>query len=223
MEHRPEVSERRTLRVNAGFNSQRGRRTENQDYVGVCCDGPSSVPGHIAAIADGVSLGEGGRTAAELTVRSFLEAHYGSAPTTGIARSAARHLAAINSWLHTLGTTDARLRHAATTFTAVVFAGRDAHILHVGDTRAYLLHDEQLHRLTADHTMQQPERDHILLRAVGMEPTVRLDHAVHTLRAHDRLMLCSDGVHATLKQEQLRSLLLRRRSPGEDAAGMHQG
>jgi serine/threonine protein kinase len=212
------VSERRTLRVNAGFSSQRGRRDENQDYVGVCCDGPSSVLGHVAAIADGVSLGEGGRTAAELTVRSFLEAHYGSAPTAGIARSAAQHLAAINSWLHTLGTTDARLRHAATTFTAVVLTGRDAHILHVGDTRAYLLHDEQLQRLTADHTVQQPERDHILLRAVGMEPTVRLDHAVHALRAHDRLMLCSDGVHATLKQDQLRSLLLRRRSPDEDAA-----
>jgi len=220
MEQRLTVSERRTLRVNAAFSTQRGRREENQDYVGVCCEGPAGVQGHVAAIADGVSLGEGGRTAAELTVRSFLEAHYGSAPTTGIARSAARHLAAINGWLHTLGTTDARLRHAATTFTALVLTGRDAHVLHVGDSRAYLLQDERLHRLTTDHTLQQPERDHILLRAVGMEPTVRLDHAVHALRTHDRLMLCTDGVHATLKQEQLRSLLLRRRSPEEDAAAI---
>ena len=210
----------RTLRVNAGFSSQTGRRTENQDYVGLCCDGNPGLLGHVAAIADGVSFGSGGRTAAELAVRCFLDAHYSSVPTLGIARNAARNVAAINSWLHTISATDQRLKNASTTFTALVLAGRDAHVLHVGDTRAYLLHDELLTRLTADHTMQQPERDHILLRAVGMEPTVRVDHAVHAMRAHDRLMLCSDGVHAVLKPETLRALMLRRSSPDEDAGGI---
>lgn len=214
------MTEIRNLRVNAGYSSKVGRRTENQDYVGLCCDGNPGMSGYVAAIADGVSFGTGGRAAAELTVRGFLDAHYNSSPTLGIARNAARNVAAINSWLHTLGTTDQRLKDASTTFTALVMAGRDAHVLHVGDTRAYLLHDEMLTRLTADHTLHQPERDHILLRAVGMEPTVRVDHAVHTLRSHDRLMLCSDGVHAVLKPEQLRALLLRRRSPEEDADGI---
>jgi len=212
------VRENRTLRVTAGFSSQRGRREQNQDYVGLCCDGPSSVHGHTVAMADGVSLGNAGRIAAELTVRSFLEAHYGTAPTAGIARSAARNMAAINSWLHSQATTDPRLKHASTTFTAVILADRSAHVVHVGDSRAYLLQDEQLVPLTADHTIQQPERDHILLRAVGMEPTLRLDHGAHPLRAHDRIMLTSDGVHASLRHEQLRALLLRRRSPDEDAA-----
>ena len=158
--------------MTAGFSSQRGRREQNQDYVGLCCDGPSSVHGHTVAMADGVSLGNAGRIAAELTVRSFLEAHYGTAPTAGIARSAARNMAAINSWLHSQATTDPRLKHASTTFTAVILADRSAHVVHVGDSRAYLLQDEQgqiqlTHSVSAglDYAAVGPE--HAWLRDLG--------------------------------------------------------
>jgi serine/threonine protein phosphatase PrpC len=214
------VRENRSLRVNAGFCSDTGRRKDNQDYVGLSCEGTNAALGHVVAIADGVSFSSGGRVAAELAVRSFIDAHHHSNPTEGVPRNAARALAAFNNWLYSVSSHDARLRHASTTFTAVVLQGRDAHIIHVGDTRVYLLHDEQLSCLTTDHTVQQPDRDHILLRAVGMEPTVRIDHHVHTLRAHDRLMICTDGVHASLRGEAMRSLLLRRRSPAEDAAAL---
>jgi hypothetical protein len=101
-----------------------------------------------------------------------------------------------------------------------VMVGRDAHVFHVGDSRAWLLHDGDLTQLTADHTLQKPERDHILLRAVGMEPTLRLEHHAHALRVHDRLLLSTDGVHSVLREEKLRGLLLRRSSPAEDAAAI---
>jgi serine/threonine protein phosphatase PrpC len=210
----------RLLRINADFCSRTGRRSENQDYVGLSGDAQDPKFGYVAAVADGVSFGNGGRVAAELVVRGFIEAHYGSNPAAGVARNAARTLAAINAWLHTASLTDEKLRHASTTFTALVMVGRDAHVIHVGDTRAYLLHDEQLTLLTSDHTIRRPEQEHVLLRAVGMEPTVRLDHHSHMLRSHDRLLVCSDGVHATLRDERLRALLLRRRSPAEDAAAI---
>jgi serine/threonine protein phosphatase PrpC len=212
------LSETRTLRVKADFHTAAGRRDSNQDYVGLGEAGP--VLGRVAAIADGVSFGNGGRAAAELTVRGFIDAYCSANPTLGVARNAARALAAINTWLHAAGATDEKLRNAATTFTALVFAGRNAHVIHVGDSRAYLLHDEQLARLTTDHTVRQPERDHILLRAVGMEATLRLEHDSVALRAHDRLLLCTDGVHASLPDERLRALLLRRRAPAEDAAAI---
>jgi serine/threonine protein phosphatase PrpC len=214
------VRENRSLRVNAGFCTEVGRRDDNQDYVGLSCEGTNAALGHVVAIADGVSFSGGGRVAAELAVRSFIDAHHHSNPTEGVSRNAGRAVAAFNNWLYCVSSSDERLRHAATTFTAVVLQGRDAHIIHVGDSRVYLLHDEQLLRLTTDHTVQQPDRDHILLRAVGMEPTVRIDHHVHTLRAHDRLLVCTDGVHATLRSEALRALLLRRRSPAEDASAI---
>ncbi len=214
------MTEVRMLRVNADFCSRRGRRTANQDFVGLCCDGQDSRAGHVAAIADGVSFGGAGRIAAELAVRHFIEAHYAANPIHGVARNAAHAMASFNAWLHASAATDASLRHAATTFTALVMAGREAHVIHVGDSRAWLLHDGELWQLTTDHTLQQPERDHVLLRAVGMEAALRLEHHRHGLKPHDRLLLTTDGVHATLDTEQLRTLLLRRRAPAEDAAAI---
>jgi serine/threonine protein phosphatase PrpC len=214
------MAEVRMLRVNADFCSKVGRREENQDFVGLSCDGHDPKTGHVVAIADGVSFGDAGRTAAELAVRTFIEAHHDANPTHGVARNAGRALESFNAWLHAAAATDARLRHAATTFTALVLVGRDAHVIHVGDTRAWLLHDGELVQLTQDHTLPQPERDHVLLRAVGMEASLRLDHRAHPLRQHDRLLLTSDGVHAALDADRLRSLLLRRRAPAEDAAAI---
>jgi len=214
------MAELRMLRIDADCCSKTGRRAENQDFVGMASEGQDAALGHVVAIADGVSFGQGGRYAAELAVRNFIESHFASSPTNGVARNAARTLAAFNNWLHTVAATDQRMRHAATTFTAAVMVGREAHVVHVGDSRAYLLHDGELTQLTVDHTVPQPERDHVLLRAVGMEATLRVDLGSHALRAHDRLLLCTDGVHATLGPEQLRALLLRRRSPAEDAAAI---
>src|SRR5690606_22025925 len=136
----------RALRINADFCSRQGRRADNQDFVGLCCDGQDALTGHVVAIADGVSFSTGGGVAAELAVRSFIEAHYESSPTHGVARNAARAMAAFNAWLHAAAAADGNLRHAATTFTAAVLVGREVHISHVGDTRAYLLHDGELLR-----------------------------------------------------------------------------
>jgi serine/threonine protein phosphatase PrpC len=190
------MAEVRMLRVNADFCSKTGRRSENQDFVALACDGSDPKSGQVAAIADGVSFGTAGRIAAELAVRSFIEAYHEGNPTHGVARNAGRALESFNAWLHAAAATDARLRHAATTFTALVMVGRDAHVIHVGDTRAWLLHDGDLLQLTSDHTLPQPERDHVLLRAVGMEATLRLEHRTQPLRPHDRLL---DNVWKSLR------------------------
>ena len=211
------MNDSRRLRVNAGYCSRQGKREENQDFLAVHVDAANGARGHVAAIADGVSHGKAGRTAAELAVREFLDAHYALSPTGGVQRNAGRALQSINGWLHSMSMRDSSMQHAATTLTALVFAGRDAHIVHVGDTRAYLLHDGQLLCLTEDHTLRQPEREHVLIRALGLEPSVRADFRVQPLRVHDRLLLCSDGVHGALPEEKLRDLLLRRHAPEEDA------
>ena len=206
------VIDNKRLRVNAGFCSRTGRRDENQDYVGLCTGAALELDaaGQVAAIADGVSHGDGGRVAAELTVRGFLDGYYSASPTVGVAQNAVAVMAALNGWLHVIARDDTRLKHASTTFTALVLQGRSAHVLHAGDTRAYHLHEDQLTRLTLDHTLSQPDLNHVLSRAVGMEASIRLDHRVQSLRIHDRLVLCTDGVHATLDDRRLRELLLRR-------------
>jgi serine/threonine protein phosphatase PrpC len=211
--------ENQLLRVNCAFSSQTGRRSENEDFAVLCCgnDWAKAPQGQVVAIADGVGGNHGGRVAAEVAVLSFMDGHFSANPTAGVAHSASAVVSAVNRWLYSVNRTDPALLHAATTFTAVVLQGRGAHVLHIGDSRAYLLHEEQLTKLTQDHTLPQPDLNHVLSRAVGFEQTVRLDHRVQPLRVHDRLMLCTDGVHAALNDRELLRLLLRRRAPTEDA------
>jgi hypothetical protein len=68
------------LVIQTGFCSERGERPDKEDYVGsfVACDARSVVN---AAIAYGVGGAKGGRVAAELAVRGFIEGYF-STPTT---------------------------------------------------------------------------------------------------------------------------------------------
>jgi serine/threonine protein phosphatase PrpC len=207
------------LRIESGFASERGRRAANEDYVGLFDPGglQADAKGIVAALSDGVGGAKGGRIAAELTVRSFIDGMYSQSETIGVQRAAASAIGGINRWLHAQGQRDPTLENAATTFTALALRGRSAHVLHVGDSRAYRLSEGELTRLTEDHTLRGPDVSHILYRAVGIEPTVRLDHAVQPMRPHDRFLLCSDGVHGVLSDRRIADLLGARSSPAADA------
>jgi serine/threonine protein kinase len=87
----------------------------------------------------------------------------------------------------------------------------------VGDSRAWHFRDGVLTRLTEDHTLSQPGLNHVLYRAVGIEQDVKLDVRVQPLKAHDRLLLTSDGVHGVVDEDALCRLLARRASPDADA------
>ncbi len=207
------------LVIQAGFCSLKGRRLDNQDYVGYTVPTARDLDlrGAVAAIADGMGGVRGGRTAAEICIRSFLDAYYSLPETLGVEQLAARCLESANRWIHAVGRRDGRLAGMATTFSGLILRNRRAHVIHAGDTRIYRLRGEQLERLTEDHTFKHPDMDHILYRAVGIEPALCADYAVHALERHDRFLLCSDGVYASLRDAELRRLLLERRSPDSDA------
>jgi serine/threonine protein phosphatase PrpC len=204
------------LEVRFGQASERGKRESNDDFAAVR-ESDAGARTVVAAIADGVS-GAGGRLAAETVVRGFLDGFQSEPATRTVERAATRVLTAMNRWVHSQGQQDALRRGMATTFTAAILRGRRLHALHVGDTRAYRLRDGTLTLLTRDHTRDHPDMRHVLIRAVGLEETIRPDYAAWDLIAHDRYLLCCDGVHASLKSEQLRNLLAERTSPDEVAS-----
>ncbi len=207
-----------TLEVHTGFVSEQGRRDANEDYAATCAgDGTRVAREVVAAIADGMGGGTGGRLAAETTVRGFIDGYLGLPLTLGVDRAAARALTAMNRWVHAQGQRDPARAPMATTFTALILRGREAHVVHVGDTRVYRLRDHRLQRLTHDHTHSHPDMRHVLHRAVGLEDTVRADYARHELRPHDRYLLCSDGVHGTLADHRLQAILDERATPEEGA------
>lgn len=196
------------LVVAAGFSSLTGPRADNQDFGGVHLGTALERARHgaVAAIADGVSGGREGRAAAELAVRALIEGFYAMPGTLGPARAMQAPLAAYNRWLHAQGRGET-MANSATTFTAIALRGRRAHLVHVGDSRAWRYSGGRLTCLTVDHTRPEPDMNHVLIRALGIEPELRLDHSDLELAEHDRLVLTTDGIHAVLSAKRIAAIL----------------
>jgi serine/threonine protein phosphatase PrpC len=208
------------VRASVGFASQTGPRERNEDFAGAVFGWELPQPRHdvVAAIADGIGGAKGGRVAAEMAVRGFLDGFCDLPETMEVRRAAASVVDALNGWIYALGRRDSNLAGMGCTFTALVLRGRIAHILHAGDTRAYRLGGDRLSCLTVDHVREDGSgRSGILTRALGVETEVRLDYATQPLARHDRLLLCSDGVYGVLAHDGIADIL-RERSASDDTA-----
>jgi PPM family protein phosphatase len=95
------------------------------------------------------------------------------------------------------------------TLTAARIDGPKLSIVHVGDSRAYLLRSGTLQQLTSDHSLvaeqvrhgiltaaeaEESQMQSVLLRALGSQPEVEVDAEEHVVIARDILLLCSDGL-----------------------------
>ena len=209
------------VQASVGFASKTGPRRDNQDFAGAVIGAELPEPRRevVAAIADGIGGAKGGRVAAETAVRGFLDGFCDLPETMEVQRAGARIISALNGWMNSLGRQDPDLTGMGCTFTALVLRGRIAHLLHVGDTRAYRLSGNRLTCLTIDHVRQDGTgRSHTLTRALGVEGEVSLDYATQPMALHDRFLLCSDGVHGFLSEPTIADFL-RERSAPEDTAG----
>jgi serine/threonine protein phosphatase PrpC len=209
------------VKASVGFASKTGPRKNNEDFAGALSGAELPEPRQevIAAIADGIGGAKGGRIAAETAVRGFLDGFCDLPETMEVLRAGARIVNALNGWINTIGRQDPKLAGMGCTLTALVLRGRVAHLLHVGDTRAYRLSGDRLTCLTTDHVRQDGRgRSHVLNRALGVEAEVRLDYTTQPVALHDRFLLCSDGVHGFLPDDSLAEIL-RKRSAPEDSAG----
>src|SRR5579862_7736157 len=168
------------VRASIGFCSKTGPRDDNQDFAGALQGAELPEPRQevVAAIADGIGGAKGGRIAAETAVRGFLDGFCDLPETMEVQRAGATIVTSLNGWINSIGRQDPALTGLGCTFTALVLRGRVAHLLHVGDTRAYRLSGDRLTCLTTDHVHATGAgRSHTLLRALGVEAEVRLDYA----------------------------------------------
>ena len=213
-----------TPRASIGFSSLTGPRPRNEDFVGAVLGSQLAVERRdlAAAIADGIGSAKGGREAAETAVRGFLDGFWDVPDTMEVQRAGARILDSLNAWINAQGRQDPNLVGMDCTFTALVLRGRLAHLLHVGDTRAYRLSGDRLLRLTTDHVRDDRARSPMLTRAVGIEPELRLDYTSHPVKLHDRFLLCSDGVHGFLVDDSIADILRVRSAPADTSRTLVQ-
>jgi serine/threonine protein phosphatase PrpC len=205
--------------VGVGQATEQGGRAENQDFVATYVGtqrGPLTIS-LIAALSDGMGGAKGGRVAAELAVRGFIEGCLEQSASVGITRVGAAAADAVNRWIHSLGRSDPDLNGMACTLSALVLCGRSTHLVHVGDSRIYRMRDGVLTQLTTDHTLGAPGTTSALTRAVGAQDSLRVDHFKETVHLHDRYLISSDGVHGTISLKEIHAILGKRAAPKETA------
>jgi PPM family protein phosphatase len=195
---------------------------------------------HLMIVADGMGGHAAGEVASRLTISALiamalqipdwiLRADPGHAPE--IERRAREAVQRVDSMLVERGRQDASLRGMGTTLTAARSYGRELLIVHVGDSRAYLLRAGQLQRLTRDHTYAQMMVDaglfshddaaisgvrHMLTNVLGgAVDEVDVDVDLLGLEDGDRLLLCSDGLTDCVDDETIGATLQRALSSGE--------
>ncbi len=174
----------------------------------------------VYAIADGMGGHRGGAEAAKLAIRAL--ASRASALGSADGEALVEALVDANRAILLAADEDDALRGMATTCTAALVRGRVAHIAHVGDSRAYILHEGRLAQLTDDHSVVaqlvregqlSPEeaavhpRRSVIFRALGTEPDVQVDTVDVVLDADDRLLLCSDGLTGMLGDDEIAAVL----------------
>jgi protein phosphatase len=105
-----------------------------------------------------------------------------------------------------------------TTLVMVIVEDDQAHLAHVGDSRAYLMRDGRIQRLTRDHTVVQQEVDagrltpelarivphkNILTKSVGYHGPVDPDTSTRMLESGDVIILCSDGLNDAVEDSEI--------------------
>ena len=121
------------------------------------------------------------------------------------------------------------LKGMGTTVTMAFQLGTQLCVVHVGDTRAYLYRDGELHQLTQDHTLEaemlrsgalKPGQSignrfrHVITNAVGgPEAGVKVESRALELQSGDRLLLCSDGLTGAMTDEIIAATLAAEAAP----------
>ncbi len=229
-----------TVRVSAGGRSDAGRvRSHNEDCFEI-------DTGHeLYVVADGMGGHSHGEVAARMAVdaiRAFVERSeepdetWPFAYDSGLGRSAnvlktavrLAHDQVLSAIQH-----DGTLYGMGTTVVGCLVRDGEAAVAHVGDSRAYRLHDGRLELLTQDHTWvneqvvagflsEEQARDHplknVVTRALGGDIEVCVDVTEVRLEPGDAILLCSDGLTTMLDDRDIEASLLATADDGLDGA-----
>lgn len=219
--------EKEQVKVNtemyAGFTSAQGQircawrtdvgklRKNNQDAV--------ILGNGLAGVADGMGGHKGGEIASAGLRDGLLRETKDCLPD---AEKLQQAVSAANRELWEQQEKDISLSGMGTTLTVIWPDEKEMIIGQVGDSRAYLLRNDELIQVTEDHSMVadmvrkgvlteeqaacHPMRNYIT-RAVGTEETIAVDITTHDRKQGDRWLICSDGMYGMVSKDELCRLM----------------
>ena len=212
-------------------------RSANQDAYGAIL-APNTPPGidALLAVADGMGGHQAGEVASAMAIQGLV--HRLSPPAKNVtplpqesrADSLGSILQQVNGDIFQAAK-QPQTHGMGTTFTVAMIAGLSLSVAHVGDSRLYLLRNGQLKLLSSDHSWVAEEvargaltpeeaqahpRRNILTRAMGTTPNVKVDAFEAKMELGDILLLCSDGLHSLVSDQEI-AQMLSQKSP-QDAS-----
>ncbi|WP_405389788.1 Stp1/IreP family PP2C-type Ser/Thr phosphatase [Streptomyces sp. NBC_01102] len=209
-----------SLRFAAG--SHKGMIREGNEDSGYA--GP-----RLLAIADGMGGQAAGEVASSEVISTLVQLD-DDVPGSDILTSLGTAVQRANDQLRVMVEEDPQLEGMGTTLTALLWTGQRLGLVHVGDSRAYLLRDGVLTQITQDHTWVQrlvdegriteeeatthPQRS-LLMRALGSGDHVEPDLSVREVRAGDRYLICSDGLSGVVSHQTMEETLASYQGPQE--------
>ncbi|MEU8773179.1 PP2C family serine/threonine-protein phosphatase [Streptomyces sp. NPDC048606] len=216
-----------SLRFAAG--SHKGMIREGNEDSGYA--GP-----RLLAIADGMGGQAAGEVASSEVISTLVQLD-DDVPGSDILTSLATAVQRANDQLRVMVEEDPQLEGMGTTLTALLWTGQRLGLVHVGDSRAYLLRDGVLTQITQDHTWVQrlvdegriteeeatthPQRS-LLMRALGSGDIVEPDLSIREVRAGDRYLICSDGLSGVVSHQTLEETLADYHGPSATVQSLIQ-
>lgn len=184
-------------------------------------------------VADGMGGHAGGDIASAIIAQGVAQADRVYDNTDQAAEFVTEALLAANSKLGETVAEHPELKGMGTTFSGIVVTGDLVSLIHIGDSRVYMVSDDRVKQVTKDHTFVQrlvdtgritPEealvhpRRSVLMRVLGdVEISPEVDLEVFKATAGDRWMLCSDGLSGVVPDEIINSILLNKSVDAEEA------
>lgn len=198
------------------------KRELNEDNMLMLEDESEELgPYGVYVVADGLGGHVAGEIASQLTVDAIQQRHTNLPPSPSTL--------SIEEWLRdaTMAANEAVLqrqqeseesRKMGSTLVMALIAGNEAHIVNVGDSRAYYIHHEKIEQVSVDHSLverlvqigqitREEARTHkqrnVIYSTIGEKRKLEIGHYKVTLSSGDRVLLCSDGLSEKLSDDEI--------------------
>lgn len=200
--------------LTAFAESRIGGRNENQDSYGW----KDTPLGYLVTVCDGMGGGVGGKTASTIAVREIIAGVSEASEDEEVSNIIIKAVRRANMAILEAGNENPKLKGMGTTATVLLLSEKSAHIAHVGDSRVYQFRGRKKIFRTFDHSMvfemvlqgviteeqaRLSAQSNVITRALGIKPDVEVEVHEVSYEAGDRFMLCSDGIHGTMPEEEL--------------------
>ena len=217
------------MKVTVRAETDTGRvRDHNEDYFAALGE-EESPPGvdALLVVADGMGGHAAGEVASKMTVEGIMQSLSSRGEEASKLEGNAyevflgKVLEEVNQDVWRAGQ-ESDKRGMGTTCTLAAIRDHQLFLAHIGDSRAYLLRDGELHQVSKDHSWVEDAVDqgvitreqarvhpnrNVITRAIGLDPQPQIDTSVMPLADGDLLLLCSDGLNSMIPDEDIHRIL----------------